>query len=80
MVTATQGQGGVFALTVEANGQRTTVTDVQPDELAERIARLIRVVAEAARNGDLDKHRQWDSQYLGLGAPRSSRENMRFTA
>jgi hypothetical protein len=66
-------------LTVAASGQATTVAGVSPDELAGGIARLIQVVSKAARNGDLTKNRQRDSHQYGLGAPRSNRDELRFT-
>lgn len=77
-VTATLESSGNYSITVSANGQSTTVHDVGPAELAERIARLIQVVAKAVRNGDLNKTRESGMPHYGLNTPRPNRENLRF--
>ena len=70
--------GQTYTLTVEANGQSTSVDGVEPADLADRIARLMGAVSKAVRNGELTKHRQRDSAPLGMGAPRAGRDNLRL--
>ena len=77
-VQATLGVEGRYFLVVEADGQRATVNDVEEDDLADDIARLIAAIAKAARNGDLVKNRQADSSPFGIGVPRSNRDALMF--
>lgn len=77
-VTAQLGQDGTYTLVVEAEGQSTTVRDVAPADLADRIAGAIHAVSKAIRNGDFAKHRQQEPFQLGLGTPRPNRDNLRF--
>ena len=68
--------GIAYTLVVEADGQRATVTDVKPVELANEVARVLGAVTKALRNGDLSKHRQRDSSPLGIGTPRPNRDSL----
>lgn len=77
-VAATLEPSGNYSITVSADGQSTTVHDVRPHELAEKIARLIHVVTKAVRNGDLNKTRDSGMPHYGLNTPRPNRENLRF--
>ncbi|GAA4731104.1 hypothetical protein GCM10023350_13040 [Nocardioides endophyticus] len=59
-----------YELTVEADGQSSTVANVQPAILPETLYRLIAAVSKAARSGELSKA-QTDTHAFGINGPRA---------
>lgn len=77
-VEATPAKDGTYTLDVSVNGDGAIVERVEAGDLAATIAQLIRKVSKAAAAGELEKSHRRDSSPLGMGAPRSNRDNLRF--
>lgn len=68
--------GDTYELSIKANGQESTVLNVDPDDLGTTVERVIRAVSKAVQNGDLSKSTP-NSMHLGINGPQPGSRSFR---